>query len=61
MMEFKDIPKVARFSFVGGCILGILYAITGEVGNIVGSATLLLMSLIVSYGDKILEKLEDKR
>lgn len=60
-MEFKEIPKVARFSFVGGCVLGISYAITGEVGNIVGSIGLLLMCLIISYGDKILEKLEDKQ
>ena len=61
MMEFNGIPKVAKFSFVGGCILGISYAIIGDVANIVGSATLLLMSLIISYGDEILEKLEDKR
>lgn len=61
IMEFKEIPKVARFSFVCGSVLGISYAITGDLGYIVGSIGLLLMSLIISYGDKILEKLEDKK
>lgn len=61
MMEFKEMPKNARFSFVGGLVLGTLYAITGDLGCIVGSVGLLLMSLIVNYGNKILEKLEDKR
>lgn len=60
-MEFKEIPKVARFSFVGGCVFGISYTIIGDVGYIVGSMGLFLMSLIISYGDKILEKLEDKK
>lgn len=60
-MEFKEIPKVARFSFVGGLVLGISYVITGDLGYSVGFVGLLLMSLIISYGDKILEKLEDKK
>lgn len=60
-MEFKEIPKIAKFDFVGGLILGLLYVITGDLGCIVGSVGLMLMSLIISYGVKILEKLEDKK